>query len=373
MIMDMIISMRRREAFRERRSVRDLVSADETIVPDRIGRSYENPERFSNLQDLPRLLEASTAKPSVSATVLDPYSKDGVVVIEGEDAVRKFASAMVEENLKRILPSLARKLLHLRDQGKQGKLIPREAQLLRVFRSFSAQIRGEIRMDRAKIHALEVTRANALASLSAELKSQSLSRSDYGTAMLAAKAEYQRQIDGLKVRIRQGERGLLSVYQELDPSGAKDACLRLVSVVDQHIVKFQFGIGADENCVIDEEKLGAQGLMRRTHSEALGGRNMYVGGELIFARWRESFVNFERWIAFADARKSNPTLLAKPWSLVELNNMSGHYQPDPVSLTYGRNVVFPILASIGISTADAHVVDRLSPGLRMRGVVPYRF
>ncbi len=359
MLMDMIIDLRKKESFRKKRAKRDGLPEDQIKVPYHIGRSYEKPDRFLSTEDLPAALHKSTARREVQVIVSDPLAEHGIVHL-GENDLPGLSDYILETNLARLGDVFDQwrndsSAQEMSDEKRRDFTIA----CVLVDKSRSLLARIEDSLDRQ--HAYRKRRFQAVQAgchaegLTSDERDDRFRRAREISEALQSRREMQK---------REEWKVLYDLYSHLLPGAVRSYCLQLQQILDQEIVKFVYSIGSDGKPIYGEERLVRNGRTRETHSEQLGGKNMYGGGETIFARHREVFRTIEAWREFDAALRGEQ--VPRPWVLLELNNLSGHYSPSYKTLTYSQNRILPGLESVGISVKSSRVVDRLAPGLRLR-------
>lgn len=132
-------------------------------------------------------------------------------------------------------------------------------------------------------------------------------------------AKFKPQIESLTKEIQ-------SLYEEkIGEEDWQQIGVRILEENTQNMIKFIYVIRADGELVVSEEIIRGEVSGRAAHSELANGRNIYGAGELAFAK--------------QDGR----------WVLVEINNGSGHYRPNFLTLNY----VEAAIKKAGIDTAKA--------------------
>lgn len=114
---------------------------------------------------------------------------------------------------------------------------------------------------------------------------------------------------------------------------------RITERIDQNLIKFIYVATNDGEIVVDEEVIRDSARSgRAAHSELAEGHNVYGAGELVFS-------------------KTDGT-----WSLIEINNGSGHYRPSAAMLPYVKNLI----TSKGIDTSKTIIKDALMRGVNIQ-------
>lgn len=191
-------------------------------------------------------------------------------------------------------------------------------------------------------------------------------KEDYKKLLDQAKERFEAQFEKLK-RILSGYRTMLCIYLNTRWLDEKDNPLTYkLNITHKNLAKFIYIIDSDENgndnVYIAPEAIGktANHRIRPTHSEVAKGLKVYGAGEIILGYNNDSISSFAAWYEMQ--------LKKKELKLFEINNLSGHYQPEAdLFLLYANNLICPAVAAQGINIEDVKLENRLVPGVVFSG------
>ena|GEM_PF-1469660 len=299
---------------------------------NRRGRTYDQPERFMGVDKVMDYLNGQDRR-MVEVQVYDPQTgKTEIQSNASEKQINQRNTRVQAENLERAKTQVDQYESRYQELKAQETRNPTEETEFRFLTS---------RHGGYKVHNAAIEKAQAaIDEISRVRKSQEgpdLSKMDQAEraqhieAMRAKAAEYDKQIETLRNEIEGRYKQILGGEAEWNKIAKR------MSVNEQNIIKFMYAVDAEGNIPLTEEVLRGEAAGRAAHSELAGGRNVYGAGELVFAK---------------DATTGQ-------WSLVEINNASGHYRPPgQETLVYVRNLI----ARYGIDTSRAIINDALQRG-----------
>lgn len=314
------------------------------------GRSYENPEqRFMSVEGLVDYIAYTNPdRQQREAYIYDPQKADGEQIINvnntSDNYLTELQTKIREENIKRIEVYCD----ELR-QKSEGDLTRTERKILRG-------------LDLHKT-GIEISR-NALNRLSSAVKQAGKAigvAKKAGDDQAFERAQYTRQnIEHRKERLKQD---LLESYREAIGETRVAGLEQSLDWNESNIIKFIYTVDQEGHFRFDEERFDADRAGRSSHSELVGGANVYGAGEIAMEK--------------RDGQ----------WVLTEINNGSGHYRPHPSSLPYVQKALQSALvdamqkAHSEISEdviqqdaesfmADAELVDSLARGRPIQDMDP---
>lgn len=278
-------------------------------------RSYDKPERFQRIEDLPQYL-ASQDRRYLEIRISDPET--GVVTKLAnttEEEIRKQEAQLVKENCTRA----ERYVGTLPEKRKQQE----------------KKIRGYLK---AAIENFEKERDSAIKAENDAAKTGG--RKPDFEKIKALSREYQD-------KIREQYQKLWDVYGKMlraDERGQFEKVIR--ERIDQNVIKFIYAVTAEGDVIMQEEVLRGLVAGRAAHSELGRGRNIYGAGEIAFTKNQQGM-----------------------WEITEINNGSGHYRPDSSqTLMYVQNLVEQknIPVSDQARTEKRLLVDSILRGMPLR-------
>jgi hypothetical protein len=299
---------------------------------NRRGRSYDQPERFQNVDQVVEYMKGQDRK-MTEVQVYDPLTgKTEVQANASEKQINQRAGKVQAENLER-----ARQKVEQYEQRYQ-ELKAKETRTTEEdveFRFLNSRHGGlkvhKTAIEKAQAQIEEITRARkngdgrSINSVPAE------QRAAYIEEMKAKSAQYDSQIETARNEMEARYKQILGGDVEWNKLAQR------MNVQDQNIMKFVYVVDGEGKIPVTEEILRGDAAGRAAHSELARGRNVYGAGELVFAK--------------------DP--VTNEWFLVEINNASGHYRPPGAeTLAYVRNLI----AKHGIDTSRAIINDALQRG-----------
>lgn len=329
----------------------------------KIKRSYEGAEtfRFLNAGELQEYLTAELDRSYRELKIYDPLAamdEDRLVVAEfsssneserllSEKGVLEKKVAVVAENFRRAETAMVEMEAYLTElksrRDKSPYLLARikqdEGRLMR-YRNTIARIKVAIqRLEKHLVEIMQnqnkkivrVKKIEAIAGLKKKAKAgDEVAQSTIGrinaivariNAMRARRAaEFKPQVIALQKEMQ-------TLYEEkIGEEDWQDIGVRILEENIQNIIKFIYVIRADGELVVSEEIIRGEVSGRAAHSELANGRNVYGAGELAFSKDEDG-----------------------KWVLVEINNGSGHYRPNFLTLDY----VEAVMRKAGIDTSKA--------------------
>lgn len=374
-IMDQIINFRKRDAYRLRRS-RELGIPPELVeVPRTIGRHYDQPDRFFTAEHLPQLFESlrhdSRFKRRAVLRLYDPLHPARIIEypIDQHPSLGRKAAAT---NWSRMEPSWKEALRQV-----SGSLKSDESS--RSFETFLCSVATSLFSDTSTIldacerasATLARQQRHECTELWNTLTRRNIPEGHRKTAVQNLKEAFEKESRRIeKERSRALDRAMFLCSNYLSSDLLKVG-IRIESIIDERIVKCVYGIGADSVPRFGLEVPGGARDARNSHSEILGAKGMYAGGEVLFATHRNVFHTTQRWESFRRDLEARPH--AYPWRPLVLDDATGHYQVLATTLPFARAVTFDAFERAGISTSDCAVVDTLARGLQVAGTGVYRF
>lgn len=317
-------------------------------------RSYEWPERFMQVENLPAFLEGQDRRYQ-EIHVFDPVSgKTERHINTNNEAIQKTENLLAKENVERAkqyITGTRREAQHKkpiagvekaiaalekqRDQalevaqltakGVAAELGRRQAELNQMRKQLSQRVRepgAEVETVQAELQAVEE-----------ELGSLPEKRTQAFDQVRSISVEYLSQIQAK-------QRELESIYKQVVPKAEWTTFAREITHrQDENLMKLIYAVTAEGEVIVQEEVLRAQVTGRAAHSELNRGRNTYGAGELAF-----------------ENRNGQ-------WVFIEINNGSGHYRPDAdTTLQYAKRLI----AQKGVDVSSAQLVDCILRGRPLR-------
>lgn len=280
-------------------------------------RSYEWPERFVRVEDLPAYLEGKDERYQ-EIQVYDPVTgKTERQSDTNDEDIERTENTLTKDNIQR-----AREHILGTPRADQYK------------RSISAVEKAIQQLTAERDAALKNAQGEAQAAM-AVLGRQATSEQRRAAfdGVRAISVDFQK-------RLQLQYQALEAIYQKVIPRGEwKTIAKHVVHRVDENIIKFIYAVKADGEVIVQEEVLRAQVTGRAAHSELAQGRNTFGAGELAFEK------------------------RAGTWVMIEVNNGSGHYRPDADNtLHYAKN----LMQQKGIDVSQAQPVDCILRGRPLR-------
>lgn len=293
-------------------------------------RSYDAPERFDAVT-LDNVMDYLSGQERTYRTceIFDPATGQTESLVsdggaEAERRIEKLKAKIPAENAQRLEEAYLKAVANHEEQeavlnAKEDKT-PEEIRELR-------RLKGKSTTELRQHQNLEIAikkRKDDLRSLSAELQriEKSLPRASAEERLelterlrvtrefLKTRSEESRQLNAADKEVIDELRKKFigkKVWEKLE--------VRTLSDTTRNLVKFIYIINAEGGARLCEEKLKGNTRTRATHSEVAQGRNVYGAGEIIFEK------------------------IAGKWSVVEVNNGSGHYKPSRLTLPYVKQVI----------------------------------
>lgn len=368
MLMDMIIDFRKR--FRI-----DKATSEPYILPvdPKNNRSYDFAESFATLKDLPVILQKLSLDSRFERTnyliYSDPLSSEGICHYP-ISKVPYFEKFKADLNYKRCIPFI-NKFCDEDGVTPINQKDPKIGELYsRILAHMLKRLTNKVSVIDLKLSDLEETRTKRLPKLFSELRQRGLSEE---VARAKIKEMKERLTEDRAVWEKRRSLTIdkvLFLCEYFLPVQFKRNAIKFQSIVDSRSIKFAYAIGADGQCRIAKEVPGKKRDQRVTHSQLLGGKRMFGGGELIISEFDRTFNSIESWERFNASHTTNQSAF---WYASELNDSTGHYRIWSNTLPYSASVVLPELESLGIPTRNCKIVDKLAPGLKVRGTGTYMF
>lgn len=357
MIMDMIVDERRYQEYRREHARRKGIAPEDVKVPLQLGRSFWHPEWFLNSDALVADLHEHPPERTIEIKLRDPLSATGIIEYPAHK-IESLDDYLQDTNIER-LSSAAASIVVL-SVNKKGEG-PRQFHV-DAFRAAEREMRRRVDEVRFRYDEQVHQRALALERLVTELKELELGRAEYRRRIIARRDEMDKPIEALHQELREARGELLEFYATQWPGGFQRFAVQLHSIVDRQSSDYIFSIGAGESPVFAPAHHG----FKRTHSESLGGRNMYAGGEVTIGYYEATFKSFEAWKRFDRQRRSSPPPTELHFQ--RATDGSGHYEPLPVTLQYAVPVLSELFRARGINCDDISLEDGIAPTMRMRGL-----
>lgn len=280
-------------------------------------KSYDNPhERFMDARNVLDLLESRQDQRSVDMMTFSPYRKDKRQFHSNPDQgkIDKEIKTARQENVKAFV-----KYFEDVEQG-QKKLSGNEKSTYRERKPQILAVQSEIAL--VLKQKIELSKQLGPASKTA------------GVKRLPEEHPLRQEIKALDLRKEELDAKLLDVYCGILSPKKEQALLRHVHVQEKNIIKLVYAVDHQGNITFDEEKQKTNGRAdRASHSELVGGGNVYGAGEIILEKPPGS----------------------KEWHIIEINNGSGHYRPPSDTLRFVSNCL----------------IDNLRAAYQARGAKPY--
>ena len=285
------------------------------------GRSYNNPERFKDVEMLKQYLPDQDRR-YLEIAIYDPKSGKTERNIDVNEAhIKRTALDLLKENLRRA-------------EDRMGEIINRHAELEKNI-SKTAEESSEMKFLSSRLRAEEMQN-RTIENLKRQiegLKSEKLESVKIETDNIKKRAVAS-EFDN---RIVQNMNQLATLYSEV-LGGEKEwdkIAKRISEQIEQNLIKFIYTVKADGEIVVGEEIIRGDVSGRAAHSELAQGRNVYGAGELAFTK------NIDG-----------------QWTLSEINNGSGHYRPSALTLPYVKN----LLKLKGVNVSAVELRDALLRG-----------
>lgn len=285
------------------------------------GRSYENPERFKDVESLKQYLPNQDRR-YLEIAIYDPASgKTERNIDVNETHIKRTSAELLKENIKRAEERVQQITARLAELNEKPDKTAEESSEIKFL---SARLRAKemqgrnIENIRQQIEALKSEKVERVKAEKDNAKKKGLA-SEYDD------------------RIAKSMEGLVSLYKEV-LGGEKEwdkVAKRISERIDQNMIKFIYAVKSDGEIVVGEEIIRGDVSGRAAHSELAQGRNVYGAGELAFTKNKDG-----------------------QWTLSEINNGSGHYRPSVLTLPYVKN----LLKSRGIDTSTVELRDTLLRG-----------
>lgn len=374
MLMDMIIDMKKRDRYRVAAAQEQGIPPDQVEVPPGIGRSYEIDDQFFRVEDLPGILtnlETDKRFPrTIKLRVYDPmrpqrYSEHPI------GQARALMKEISETNRKRFDAVLSEFEKMQAERIRLGLATEIEITCSMVFRKLWRSTSRRIERGLVKLEEVEQARKAEFATLHKELQARGAPKAERDQIFQARRAHYEQQTEKIRNSIEADYDKGEWLWHTFMPTSYLQSAVRGHSIVDSRMVKCIYSIGSDGQERLSLEVPMKHGDRRHTHSQQLGGKSMYGGGELYLVQHDRIFHNLSVWEAFDRWLKTPQG--KQQWRAGELNNFTGHYMIFSDTLPYSAAVLLPRLDAAGISSDHCERVDRLLPGLRLRRAGMYRF
>jgi hypothetical protein len=375
MLMDAVIDLRKRQRYVKRVAREEGVPESAVAIPEDIGRSYQESSKFFSVDELPERLAELDKDPrfgrKICLRLYDPLLEERYreypIVDRG-----KLKDFMFETNHERMRPAVEEMKRTLRAEELDSKLSSIERLSSKILRQLLTDADARIAKLHEEAKLLEEFRKKEIPKMRTQLDIDGVDATKRDQIIQAAKEKNRSATKNNGQQLTSALERAEVLYQTFMLADFMKVGLRGSSIIDQDIVKCVYAIGANGEPILSFELPGGTRDMRATHSELLRGRCMYAGGELILSRHDEIFHAVPLWDDFDETMRASSNL-KRPWQANELNNSTGHYRVWSNTLPYAGAVIFPGLEKIGISTASCRIVDRLAPGLKVRGTGVYRF
>jgi hypothetical protein len=355
-VMDMIVDMRQKQSFREKRAVRDNIAPEDVQIPHHIGRTFENQDRFLRIDSAMSILQASKASRIIEVEVFDPEAGTTHTRVFTPMALKDHFKELDRLNLERLVRNLAEPRI---SNGFPYPMLSIHERVFELAHNLINQL--ESRLDLLESQKNEAFRRIGSAIFSDPSAKQSLIQQKKQIA-----EDHKRNTEAHEDRVSLIRANLVTLMRELVPHLYHRHCLNIKSIHDYHITKLIYCVCADGSVPVEEEQPGT--LKRSSHSELLGGANGFGMGELVFARFDKLFLHHSDWMAFEEKVSVH---YPESWALIEINNQSGHYQPQPIVLPFVQRLIVPNLIQQGIESQAVNLVDRLKPGLKIQNPLNY--
>lgn len=316
------------------------------MIEDAIGRSYDRPERFHMVEQLPGMLEGQDRRYQ-EIHINDPKNKENPITRQTDitDAVIKRTEyLMLKENVKRAKEYAASSGRNDQDK-KHIKNIESQLTVLNTESEASTKALHKTTQEQSREMQTQITslsqkrtRLEKAGAPEEEIAAITISIDELNQKRLAL-FETQRL---LSAENQHKEKILFEELEQLykkiiPPKEWKAFAQKIIKRTDQNVIKFIYAVNADGTVMVQEEIIRGDVTGRAAHSELAQGRNIYGAGELAFEKQGNT------------------------WVLTEINNGSGHYRPDAITtLPYVKNLI----AQKGIDVSRAHLVNSI-----MRGTV----
>ena len=285
------------------------------------GRSYENPERFKNVEMLGQYLSDQDRR-YLEIAIYDPLSEKTERNIDvNETHIKRTSVELLKENIKRAEERVQQTIARFAELNQKPD---KTAEELDEIKFLSARLRAK-EMQGRNIEKLK----QRIEALKSEKVEQVKAEKDNAKKKIIA-SEYDDQIV-------QSTDGLASLYKEV-LGGEKEwdkMAKRISEKIDQNMIKFIYAVKSDGEIVVGEEIIRGDVSGRAAHSELAQGRNVYGAGELAFTKDKNG-----------------------QWTLSEINNGSGHYRPSALTLRFVKNLI----QSKGIDVSTVELRDTLLRG-----------
>lgn len=285
------------------------------------GRSYENPERFKDVEALKKYLP-SQDKRYLEIAIHDPISgKTERNIDVNETHIKRTSVELLKENIKRAeerVQQIATRFEELNQKTDKNREELSEIKFLA----------GKLRAREMQARNIETIKTQIEALRSEKVERVKAEKDNTKKKGLAS--EYDDRIG------KQMEE-LANLYKEAI-GGDKEwdrIAKRISEKIDQNIIKFIYAVDSNGEIIVGEEIIRGDVSGRAAHSELAQGRNVYGAGELAFTKDNDG-----------------------QWILTEINNGSGHYRPSVLTLSYVKN----LLKSKGIGTDHVELRDTLLRG-----------
>lgn len=288
------------------------------------GRSYEGSEsRFfdaNRLQDF--LANPSLDRRYREVIIHDPLAENELQKIQkkrdlNDQSIKQTESSIVNENIKRADKEMQSRISRTAELEAKLDMTSEEKSELRSLKKHKKteeNLQKKIVSLKENIAGLQKEKVVALQAEKDNIKKRALS-DDFDRRMLDLKTD------------------LTSQYKTIIGEKIWDrTAIKIRQRVERNIIKFIYVVKSDGSILFDEEKFGGAVTGRAAHSELAGGGNIYGAGELAFEK------------------KKNGS-----WSLIEVNNGSGHYRPSGKTLTFVRGS----LQQLGFDISAARRIDAL--------------
>ncbi len=298
-------------------------------------RSYEHPERFPELTQITELLAGLPEQRYLEVTVRDPRLEDPQL-----DKKRKFeprqviAVAQADKSMARLEQRIIAE-----NERRQDELLLGSASEI-ILASFTELEHAADTIKKAR--EIKIQRAAA----EAKVKKVTFSPEERNALC--------REEETALAELRQKKAALLT----RSPSMLAEQTLHLITIagiLDQELAKVIYCVLADHRVIINREFFRER-VVHETHSEQAQGRNIYAGGELVFARHDLQFSTFAEWQDFQVSLRNN---VPRPWHLQEINDGTGHYLVKGDSLAYGRRVIWECLQATKMAPSVLAPLSRI--------------
>lgn len=285
------------------------------------GRSYENQERFKDVESLQQYLPDQDRR-YLEIAIHDPMSgKTERNVDVSETHIKRTSVELLKENIKRAEEKVQQVTTLFTELDQKSDKTVEE---LNEIKFLGARIRAKEMQERNIEHVKQ-----QIETLKSEKVKQVKAEKNNANKKIIA-SEYDD-------RIVQSMEELAGLYKKVLGSEKEwdKIAKRISERIDQNIVKFIYIVTSDGKIVVDEEIIRGDVSGRAAHSELAQGRNVYGAGELVFSKNKNG-----------------------QWMLSEINNGSGHYRPSVLTLPYVKN----LLKSKNIDTNTVELKDTILRG-----------